>query len=344
MRQLLFKLFGVSLLMGSLFIGWLWMHYQSFTESELNTGGMTMTIQVRPGSSLKKVAKELEQKRVITDARLFVWMARLRGEAQNIQAGEYRIDSGMTPADLLKNMVTGKVTLHGMTIVEGWNFTQLMQAINENELLVHTLAGLNSDEIMQRIGKPGDHPEGRFLPNTYHFPRGMSDVSFLQRAWQAMDELLAREWADRDEGLPLETPYEALTLASIVEKETGLASERPDIAGVFVRRLHKGMRLQTDPTVIYGLGSAYDGNIRRQDLKHDTPYNTYTRNGLPPTPIAMPGGEAIRAALHPAEGDSLYFVSKGDGSHHFSSTLDEHNNAVIKYQLKGKKRSFSSNP
>ena len=169
-------------------------------------------------------------------------------------------------------------------------------------------------------------------------------VSFLQRAWQAMDEVLAREWKERSEGLPLDSPYEALTLASIVEKETGLASERPDIAGVFVRRLKKGMKLQTDPTVIYGMGEAYDGNIRRRDLKRDTLYNTYTRKGLPPTPIAMPGREAIHAALHPADGDTLYFVSRGDGSHYFSATLEEHNNAVIKYQLKGKKRPFSSSP
>ena len=344
MRQLILKLIAAAVLTGSLLLSWLWMQYYSFIESKLVTDEAAMIVQVNPGSSLRKVAKGLEQKGVISNSKLFVWMARFRGKAQNIQAGEYRIDSEMTPGELLENMVTGKVMLHAITIVEGWNFTQLMQAIDANELLTHSLTGLGIAEIMEKIGKSGEHPEGRFLPDTYHFPRGMSDVAFLQRAWQAMDELLAREWAGREEGLPLKTPYEALVLASIVEKETGLASERPAIAGVFVRRLRKGMRLQTDPTVIYGMGSAYEGNIRRQDLKRDTPYNTYTRKGLTPTPIAMPGEKAIHAALHPAKGESLYFVSKGDGSHYFSSTLDEHNNAVIKYQLKGRKRSFSSYP
>ena len=195
---------------------------------------------------------------------------------------------------------------------------------------------------MERLGHAGEHPEGRFLPDTYHFPKNLTDVAFLKRAYDAMTQTLAREWEGRAVGLPLKTPYEALILASIVEKETGLASERQAIAGVFVRRLNKGMRLQTDPTVIYGMGDRYKGNIRKSDLQEDTPYNTYRRFGLPPTPIAMPGRDAIHATLHPDDSKNIYFVSRGDGSHHFSATLEEHNNAVIKYQLKGRKRPFSS--
>jgi UPF0755 protein len=200
-------------------------------------------------------------------------------------------------------------------------------------VLQQTLGDAGESDIMTRIGHAGEHPEGRFLPDTYHFPSGMTDVAFLKRAYDAMAEELADAWEKRDAGLPLRTPYEALILASIVEKETGKAGERPLIAGVFVQRLRKGMRLQTDPTVIYGMGEAFDGNIRRRDLLADTPYNTYTRNGLPPTPIAMPGRDAIAAAMHPQEDGYLYFVSRGDGSHYFSRTLEVHEQAVKKFQL-----------
>ena len=218
--------------------------------------------------------------------------------------------------------------------MEGWNFKQVLAAVSGHEALKHTLKGLTDGEIMARLGHPGEHPEGRFYPDTYKFPRGTTDAAFLERAYQSMSRLLAEEWGKRDPDLPLKTPYEALILASIVEKETGVADERSEIAGVFVRRLRKGMKLQTDPTVIYGMGDNFKGNIRRRDLKQDTPYNTYVHTGLPPTPISMPGSAAIRAVLHPAPGKSLYFVARGDGSHYFSKSLAEHNRAVRKFQLK----------
>jgi UPF0755 protein len=217
--------------------------------------------------------------------------------------------------------------------VEGWTFRQLLSALRRHEAVRDTLDGLSDEAIMARLGYPGKHPEGRFLPETYQFPRGTSDLEFLRRAYDGMQRALAAAWQGRAEDLPLDSPHEALVLASIVEKETGLASERARIAGVFVRRLRRGMRLQTDPTVIYGLGEAFDGNLRRRDLAADTPYNTYTRAGLPPTPICLPGKAAIEAVMHPAHGTSLYFVARGDGSHQFSDTLEAHNRAVQKYQL-----------
>jgi UPF0755 protein len=261
-----------------------------------------------------------------------------------IQAGTYRIMTGTTPPALLKQIVEGRVAQFGLTLVEGWNIYQVMDAIERSDSLKHTLRGMSNAQIMERLGRPAEHPEGRFFPETYKFPKGLTDLAFLQRAYRLMEERLAYEWEQREPGLPYKSPYEALIMASIVEKETGLASERRQIAGVFVRRLKKGMRLQTDPTVIYGLGVGFDGNLRRRDLLADNPYNTYRKAGLPPTPIAMPGADAIHAALHPAPGNALYFVARGDGSHHFSATLEEHNGAVIKYQLKGKPRPFSSSP
>jgi UPF0755 protein len=227
------------------------------------------------------------------------------------------------------------VIQYPLTLVEGRTFRQALAVIASDPVLVADIGALTDEEIIARIGHPGVHPEGRLFPDTYLFPRGMGALDLVKRAYGRMEAVLAEEWDKRAPGLPFKDPYEALILASIVEKETGLAAERPEIAGVFVRRMQKGMRLQTDPTVIYGLGAAFDGNLRRVDLTTDTPYNTYTRGGLPPTPIALPGREAIHAVLHPAAGDSLYFVAKGDGSHAFSATLDEHNRAVRRYQLGG---------
>jgi len=209
-----------------------------------------------------------------------------------------------------------------------------LDAVHANEALVHSLVGLSAAEIMQRLGHEDEHPEGRFLPSTYHFPKGTTDLKFLRRAYLSMQNSLHKKWQEREEGLPLKSPYEALILASIVEKETGLASERPAIAGVFIRRLNRGMLLQTDPTIIYGLGEDFDGDIRRRDLKKETPYNTYIHKGLTPTPICLPGEAALDAVMHPETGKSLYFVAKGDGSHQFSNSLIEHNRAVRKYQLK----------
>ena len=256
--------------------------------------------------------------------------------ARRLQAGEYILQQGLTPQTLLQQLVDGKVTQYELTLIEGHSFREMLLRIRDDPVLTQTLTNETDAGIMEKLGHPDQHPEGRFLPDTYYFTRGMTDIDFLARAWQAMHDQLTLAWEEREAGLPFETPDEALILASIVEKETGAVEERPIIAGVFVRRLQKGMRLQTDPTVIYGMGEAYDGNIRKRDLLKDTPYNTYTRAGLPPTPIAMPGVDAIHAVLHPAKGKSLYFVAMGEGKHYFSNTLKQHNLAVDKFQKKKK--------
>jgi UPF0755 protein len=253
-----------------------------------------------------------------------------------LQAGEYILQQGLTPRTLLEQLVDGKVNQYELTLIEGHTFREMLQRIQDDPVLIHTLGDETDAGIMEQLEHPGQHHEGRFLPDTYYFARGTTDIDFLQRAWQAMNSALQTAWEKRSEGLPFDTPDEALVLASIVEKETGVATERPIIAGVFVRRLQKGMLLQTDPTVIYGLGETFDGNLRLRDLRSDTPYNTYTRKGLPPTPIAMPGVDAIHAVLHPAKGNSLYFVAMGEGRHYFSDTLKQHNLAVDKFQKKKK--------
>jgi UPF0755 protein len=262
-------------------------------------------------------------------------LARWQGIAHAIKAGEYYLPAGITPPQLLQQMVAGKVMEASLTLVEGWTFSQVMAVVSNSPYLRQTLASLEASAIMERLGYPGQHPEGRFFPDTYYFPAGTTDFAFLQRAYQLMRKHLAREWAHRAPGLPYQTQDEALILASIIERESALPQERPLIAGVFVRRLQKGMPLQTDPTVIYGLGEAFNGVLRRLDLQRDTPYNTYTRSGFPPSPISMPGLESLRAALHPADGEALYFVARGDGSHQFSATLEEHEAAVQTYQRGG---------
>lgn len=341
-KERLFKLAGALILVISMVFGWFLLDYQQFASTPLKVGE-GVDIVVEPGQSLSFVVNALVRQGLMQNSRYLLLRARLKNVAHRIQAGEYHLEPGTTPVSLLDKLVAGDVVDYALTIVEGWNFRELMEVVNNNPYLKHSLKGLDNNTIMKRLGFEGEHPEGRFLPDTYHFPRGLSDVAFLQRAHRAMEEYLIHAWEKRDEGLPLQSAYEALILASIVEKETGQPDERPAISGVFVRRLQQSIRLQTDPTVIYGLGLAFDGNLRRIHLKQrDNPYNSYRHKGLPPTPIAMPGAAAIEAALHPAAGDTLYFVSKGDGSHQFSATLREHNNAVIKYQLKGRKRSFSS--
>lgn len=338
------RLFTYSLVLAALAGGWLWLDVQSFLDTPMNVPQEGVRIEVEQGSHLTRIARQLAEQDIITHPQYLRWYARFTRQADRIHIGEYELMPGMTPRDFLHQLVEGKVIQYSITIVEGWTFVQLLEAVHAHNSLVHQLEGLDTQTIMARLGYPDVHPEGQFMPDTYFFPRGLSDVAFLQRAYRAMQDFLEREWPQRDVGLPIKTPYEALILASIVEKETGLTSERRTIAGVFTRRLLKGMRLQTDPTVIYGMGESYQGNIRRRDLQTATPYNTYLIQGLPPTPIAMPGRDSIRATLHPEEGDALYFVSMGDGSHYFSSTLEEHNEAVIKYQLKGRKRPFSSSP
>jgi len=331
-RRLLVRLTMVAALAGLAVAGWLLVSYQRFQDAPVTLAAGEVTFEVPPGTSLQQTTSRLHAQGIISQPRFFIMLGRELDAARRLQAGEYILRQGMTPRDLLSLMTAGKVVQHGLTLIEGHTFAEMLARIHAHPVIKATLTDLDSAVIMERLGYPGEHPEGRFLADTYHFPRNTTDVAFLQRAYQAMQEQLAAAWETRAEGLPLETPYAALILASIVEKETGKTEERAAIAGVFVRRLQRGMRLQTDPTVIYGLGATFDGNLRRRDLVKDTPYNTYTRHGLPPTPIAMPGAAAIQAALHPADGDSLYFVSRGDGSHYFSATLKEHELAVDKFQ------------
>ncbi|MEN8174286.1 MAG: endolytic transglycosylase MltG [Pseudomonadota bacterium] len=325
----------LSLVVAATATVWLWNDYRRFVRSPLETGKLPLHYTLEQGATLRTVAADLEARGVVRTARYLRLLGRERGDAQRIKAGEYLIQRGATPQTLLDLFVSGRVLEYSLTLVEGWTFRRVMAAVRGNEILRSTLPAEAGDkEIMAAIGHPSQHPEGRFFPDTYRFPRATTDVEFLRRAYERMNLILEKEWTQRSVDLPLESADEALILASIIEKETGLASERAHVAGVFTRRLQQGMRLQTDPTVIYGMGESFDGDLRRRDLRKDTPYNTYTRAGLPPTPIAIPGREAIHAALHPADGDALYFVASGDGGHQFSATLREHNRAVRRYQLK----------
>ncbi len=338
LKNVLFKFSGLLIIVCSLAAAWILLEWQGALKQPLKVDEQGLAYTIRPGASFGQVARDLASLGVIEKPRYLVWSARWSGQADRVKAGEYLIRPGKSARDLLDLFVRGKVIHHDLTLVEGWAFRQVMKAVNANTDLAHTLQGLTDAEIMQKLGFSETHPEGRFLPETYRFPRGTTDAEFLLRAYQDMVSLLNTEWEQRDGDLPLKNPDEALILASIVEKETGRPEERAKIAGVFMRRLQKNMRLQTDPTVIYGLGESFDGNIRRRDLKANTPYNTYIHKGLPPTPIAMPGAEAIRATLHPEAGEELYFVAKGDGGHFFSATLEEHHRAVAKYQLKRRKK------
>jgi len=312
---------------------WLWHDYQRFRSAPLQISGPGVNYQVKPGTSLIEVAKDLSEKGILRQPFYLRALALDMGVSTKIKAGEYKILAKTTPVMLLDQLVRGKVLEYQLTLIEGWTFKQALAAVRIHPMIVQTLKSLSTEQIMVRIGHAGVYPEGRFFPDTYLFPRGTTDAEILKRAYQRMEKVLAQEWQERAQGLPIKTPYEALILASIVEKETGVADERKQVAGVFTRRLQKRMRLQTDPTVIYGMGESYDGNIRRKDLRTDTPYNTYVHAGLTPTPIALPGREAIHAALHPADGDALYFVATGLGGHYFSATLKEHNQAVQKYQI-----------
>jgi len=319
--------------------------YQAFLKAPLLIEAEGIEFTIKPGATIRQVASDLSNKGVMQEPTFLVVRARMRKLAQSIKAGEYSIPSGTLPDQLLDQFVKGKVKQYSLTLIEGWTFKEVMAAINQHEQIRHTLIDKTPEQIMQALGKDSEHPEGRFFPETYRFPRKTSDVEFLQRAYRHMEQFLDNAWNERAKDLPLKTPYEGLILASIIEKETAQQNEYPLIAGVFSRRLIQGMRLQTDPTIIYGLGDDFNGNLQRKHLRQDNPYNTYTRAGLPPTPIAMPGADAIRAALNPAAGKTLYFVAKGDGSHYFSKTLQEHNEAVIRYQLKGdRSKLFSSRP
>ncbi len=332
--EYVFRLAGLLLLVVSFTGVWLYMDFQAFREKPLEIPLAGATLEIHPGDNLKRVANRLEEMRVLNKPFYLVILGRYLKFDSRLKTGEFQLQRGINPQQLLEQLAHGQVVQHSLTLIEGEAFKEMMLRVSTHKVLKHTLKGLDNAAVMDAIGKPGLHPEGRFLPETYYFPRGTSDVEFLQRAFEDMQVLLQQSWKERDKNLPLKTAEEALILASIVEKETGLATERPMIAGVFVRRLRKRMKLQTDPTVIYGIGDSFDGDIRFRDLRTDTPYNTYTRFGLPPTPIAMPGRDAILAVLHPAAGDALYFVARGDGSHHFSSSLKEHNRAVNRYQRK----------
>lgn len=334
--------FGSFFLAAVLVTGGAYWMYDNVQEQPLQLEQEEVLL-VAAGDTPRAVLNRLEQQGIIRGA---VWMRskwRLQHEVPALQVGEYSMVPGMKLSDLLEKWRTGDMIQHRITLVEGWNFARLRQALAQNEVLEHLTGDWSGEKLMEELGYKGVHPEGRFYPDTYQFTRGQSDLDILRQASQRLHDVLAEEWQQRADNLPYDTPEQALVMASIIEKETGMASERAAISGVFVRRLNRNMLLQTDPTVIYGMGDNYKGRITRADLQRPTPYNTYTNAGLPPTPIAMVGRAAIHAALHPAEGDALYFVAKGDGSHQFSRTLQEHNRAVREYQLK-RRADYRSSP
>jgi UPF0755 protein len=321
---------------------WVWQGLKSLDEPA--PVASTSLFQVPEGSSFGAIAYAMEEQGLIERAFwLKVW-GRLDSDAQSIKAGQYEFQPGISARGMVRKMVRGDTKIWTVQFIEGWRFRELRQALAAHKQLQSTTEALSDAELMDRLGAPDRHPEGLFFPDTYVFDARDTDLDILQRAYNRMQDTLSEEWANRDSDLPYDTPYEALIMASIIEKETGVPRERGRIAGVFVRRLQKGMRLQTDPTVIYGLGENYDGNITRKHLQTTTPYNTYRISGLPPTPIALPGREAIHAALHPADGSALYFVARGDGSHTFSDTFKAHQEAVRQYQIKRRRSDYRSSP
>ncbi|MDM0049645.1 endolytic transglycosylase MltG [Variovorax sp. J22R115] len=289
-------------------------------------------LSVEPGTTPRGIAQAVADAGVDVPPQLLYLWFRFSGQDRQMRAGSYELERGITPRTLLSVLVRGEEATRSLVLVEGWNFRQVRAALAKAEQLKPDTVGQTDEEVMTRLGRPGLHPEGRFFPDTYTYSKGSTDFALLQRAMRAMDKKLEAAWAARTADLPLKTPDEALILASIVEKETGKAQDRSEIAAVFINRLRIGMPLQTDPTVIYGMGTRFEGNLRKKDLQTDSPWNTYLRNGLPPTPIAMPGKAALLAAVQPAQSKSLYFVSRGDGTSQFSSSLDEHNRAVNRYQ------------
>ncbi len=298
----------------------------------LASGQPTIEFTIAPGSSLRSSMQQIENAGAPVNSLMMVMLTQLTGNSTKLKAGTYELKPGATPISLIRQLVRGEFAQEALVIIEGWTFAQMRQEINAHPGLKHETATLSDKELMARISPDFPTPEGLFYPDTYMFAKNSSDLQIYRQAHRLMLKKLDAEWATRDPMLPYATPYQALTMASIVEKETGRKSERTMIAAVFVNRLKHGMLLQTDPTVIYGMGQNFKGNIRKRDLLTDTPHNTYTRVGLPPTPIALPGAESLYAAMHPAPTDALYFVARGDGSSQFSATLDEHNNAVNKYQ------------
>lgn len=309
------------------------MHVKRFLDTPVTVPAQGVSFDIAPGTAFATVSRELEAAGIVTDGDLLRLYARWTEKANNVQAGEYRIEAGTTTAELLNQFTSGNVQLYSFTIIEGWNHRELLAALKDHPEITSNMSDEDWPALLSELEADARWPEGLFLPETYHFPRGTSDRTLLSQAFQLMQTTLDEEWQERSADTPVTSTYEALILASIVEKETARADERQRIAGVFARRLQKRMRLQTDPTVIYGIGPGFDGNLTKRDLQTDTPYNTYTRQGLPPTPIAMPGRAAIHAALNPASGAELYFVATGlgDGGHKFSETKQQHDNAVKEY-------------
>ncbi len=328
MRWLL-RLFGLMLAAALGFIGW--MGYFATQPIMLLTSPIDFTVMA--GSTLRSASRQIEDAGVSIPAWQFTLLGRILGKAAEIKAGSYEVVQGITPMKLLEKLTRGDVTQAEVVLLEGWTFRQMRAALDAHAHVRHDTAGLTELQIMEKLGIDGP-AEGRFFPDTYLFAKGSGDLDILKRSYRQMEKVFLAEWAAREANLPYRTPYEALIMASIVEKETGQSRDRAQIASVFLNRLQKGMLLQTDPTIIYGLGEKFDGNLRKRDLLTDGPYNTYTRPGLPPTPIAMPGQASIQAALRPARTEMLYFVARGDGSSQFSRTLEEHNRAVAKYQLR----------
>ncbi len=316
----------LTLMLGAVGAGYLWLNHP------LELPSATVDVSIEPGVSAREVANTVVQAGVSVDPLLLHAWFRLSGQSRQIRAGSYELDRAATPISLLQKLVRGEEALLSVTLVEGWTFSQVREALRKADQLKPDSQTLSTSDLMAQLGQPGVPAEGHFFPDTYTYSKGSSDLAVLKRAMLAMDKRLAAAWAQRDPRSPLVNPEQALVLASIVEKETGTPKDRSTIAAVFSNRLAIGMRLQTDPSVIYGLGETFDGNLRKKDLLADTPWNTYTRAGLPPTPIAMPGKASLLAAVQPAPSKALYFVAKGDGNSHFSNSLDEHNRAVNKYQ------------
>ncbi|MGH8176602.1 MAG: endolytic transglycosylase MltG [Steroidobacter sp.] len=332
MRRLVRLLFILALV-GVVLAAAIFLWSRNWLETPIATLGEPTTFEVPRGASLRTVAAALQQRGFLDRPQIWIGWARITQRAGSLKAGEYQLLPGLSPRRLLDLLNSGEVLLHSITFVEGSTFPDVRNALAAHDAVRTEYGSRSGQDVMRALGEPTLHPEGQFFPDTYHFARGTTDLELLTIAHRRMREALEQAWTERDPDLPLATAYEALILASIVEKETALESERAQIAGVFVERLRRGMRLQTDPTVIYGMLETYDGNIRRTDLTRDTPYNTYTRSGLPPTPIAMPGLDSLRAAVQPQDTGALFFVATGvgDGSHYFSRTLAEHNAAVKRY-------------
>lgn len=327
----LLLLLAVAGLGGAVYAAW-------YVTTPVVVSKLPLEFEVRPGTGFRSAARRLEAAGVRAGAWRFEVLARVLGRAQEIKAGSYELARAVTPLELLDKLTRGDVTQAEVKLIEGWTFRQVRAALDENPYLKHDTEGLDRAQVMERVGASETEPEGLFFPDTYLFAKGSSDLAVLRRSYRAMKRHLVKEWATRDRTVPYRTPYEALIMASIIEKETGRPQDRNMIAGVLVNRLRIGMRLQVDPTVIYGLGATFDGNLTKAHLEHDGPYNTYTRAGLPPTPIDMPGLASLRAALRPAKTDAMYYVSRGDGTSQFSRTLNDHNRAVTKYQLHNRRK------